>query len=113
QPYLAQVLRFTDRQLVAIDRITLQGTRGDFVVERTLITDELREGERDEVIDTDPQEPTVEDLERRGDRFDFGEDDERPLNPLFPRPTTTAVPAPTSTNQASTTLVPTTAGEGG
>ncbi len=100
QPYLAQVLRFSDGELVAIDRITLQGTRGDFVVERTLITDELREGERDEVIDTDPQEPTVEDLERDGDRdpFDLGEDEPTsPLNPLFPLPTTTSTSLVTTT----------------
>jgi hypothetical protein len=55
-PYVAQVLRFREGELVAIDTIELRGTTGDFTVQRTLITDELREGEPADVLESDPDE---------------------------------------------------------
>jgi predicted phosphodiesterase len=61
KPYQAQVLRFDDGELVAIDNIELIGTSGNFVVRRTLITEEFAEGVPDPVLEADPEEPTLED----------------------------------------------------
>ena len=88
QPYVAEVLRFRKGELVAIDSIDLQGTLGDFVVQRTLITDEMRKGEPDEAIDADPEEPTLEDLEREGQPVPTAPTT-MPLNPLLRGATTT------------------------
>lgn len=63
EPYQAQVLRFYDGDLVAIDNIELIGTAGDFVVRRTLITVESTDVAPDPEIDSDPAEPTLEDRE--------------------------------------------------
>lgn len=60
EPYVAQVLRFSGSELVAIDTVELTGVRGDFVVRRTLVTDELLEGEPDRAIEEDPEEPTLD-----------------------------------------------------
>ncbi|MFV0316388.1 MAG: metallophosphoesterase [Microthrixaceae bacterium] len=62
-PYVAQVLRFSDSELVAIDTVELTGVRGDFVVKRALVGDAAREVEPDTAIDEDPEEPTLEDLD--------------------------------------------------
>lgn len=48
-PYEAQVLRFRDRQLVAIDYLTVAGVQGDFVLERRLVTDPADDAGDDEV----------------------------------------------------------------
>jgi predicted phosphodiesterase len=96
QPYLAEVLRFRDGDLVAIDNIELKGTLGDFVVERTLVTDEMRHGETDEVIDEDPEEPTLEDLAREGEPVPTVPGATMPANPIFRLPTTTTTTTTTT-----------------
>ena len=97
QTYVAQVLRFRGGDLVAVDAIELSGTMGDFVVRRTLITEEIIAGEPDDDLDADPEEPTLEELELDEDG-----------NPIDPDATTTTDPDATST-----TLAPTTTGPGG
>ena len=63
EPYVAQVLRFDDGELVAIDTVELTGIRGDFVVRRTLVGEEVRGVDTDGSLDEDPDEPTLEELE--------------------------------------------------
>ena len=63
EPYVAQVLRFDDSELVAIDTVELTGIRGDFVVRRTLVGEEVRGVDTDGSLDEDPDEPTLEELE--------------------------------------------------
>lgn len=67
RPYVAEVLRFRRGELVAVDTIELQGTMGDFTVRRTLITDEMRDAKPDEALDSDPEEPTLEQMQRDED----------------------------------------------
>ena len=57
-PYMAQILRFRSGELVAIDTIELTGTSGDFMVQRRLVTDEMRGGEPSDELESDPDEGT-------------------------------------------------------
>lgn len=66
-PYVAEVLRFRRGDLVAVDTIELRGTLGDFVVRRTLVTDEMRDGKPDKALESDPEEPTLEQMQRDED----------------------------------------------
>ncbi|HKY15012.1 MAG TPA: metallophosphoesterase, partial [Microthrixaceae bacterium] len=61
QPYAAELLRFRDGKLVAIDRIEIVGTDGDLVVQRHSITTEDREADDADFIDTDVEEGTGSD----------------------------------------------------
>ncbi len=97
QTYVAQVLRFRGGDLVAVDAIELSGTMGDFVVRRTLITDAIVAGKPADVLDDDPEEPTLEALQLDEDG-----------NPIDPDSTTT-----TNAGSSSTTLGPTTTDPGG
>ena len=69
EPYVAQVLRFSGERLVAIDTIELIGTGGNFEVRRRLFEpgQEPTDSEPDPALSEDPEEPTLEDLEDRGD----------------------------------------------
>ena len=50
-PYEAQILRFDDRRLVAIDYVTLVGVSGDFTIDRDVIPDPAAEAEEAEEED--------------------------------------------------------------
>lgn len=67
QPYVAQVLRFSEGRLVAVDSIELIGTGGNFVVRRQLIEQDAGEGEPDPLLAEDPGEPTLEEIEDTGE----------------------------------------------
>src|SRR5690606_38713875 len=49
-PFEFQLLRYVDRQLVAIDQIQLQGAGGDFVLNRILVRDD-RDDTADDLSD--------------------------------------------------------------
>ncbi len=90
-PYVAEVLRFRGHELVAVDTIELRGTLGDFVVRRTLITEEIRGEKPDKVLGSDPEEPTLETMGRDEDG-----------NPTDGRTSSTAVAGSSTTTTSPT-----------
>lgn len=72
-PASAALLRFRDGELVAIDELEVTGTRGDLLIRRRVITDELRAGETagfigDDIDEGRGPERGDEDLEPEPDR---------------------------------------------